>query len=146
MGRPLILGLALICGQALGAAGASEHPACARPFSGSANLSPDALYAIAASCRDENVAALFRARAEHRELSNDLEMMSRLISYGYAGSSDRLHLEQSRIYVGLIEAFAGEAWARGDTGAVTSARLGYQDAVTLVEAAIQGRDLALGRR
>ena len=86
---------------------------------------------------------MFRARAEHRELTRELEILTQLISLN--GNSDRLRLEQSRIYVGLIDAFAQAAWKRGDRSALTSAHMGYQDAMSLVERAIDGRDLAYDR-
>ena len=136
MATGLLRFLALAC-LALPAA-AAEHPACGDPFSARADASLESLQAIAATCADPLIRDLFNARAEHLARSRELRVLSGLSSL--EGNSDRLRLEQSRIYTGLLEAFARSAWARGERATLESVTRGYADSSALMERAIKGRD------
>ena len=136
---PICLVVSLGCGTAV----AAGEPACQKPFQPLDDPSTAALREVAPFCSDPEVALLFYNRAYHREVLADLQLLQRLETY--RTSEDRARYEQSRIYAGLIEAFAQRAWDAGHPGAIDALNGAYDVSITTVEYAIKGYTLLIGR-
>jgi hypothetical protein len=133
----------LVLGLGAGIASAAEDPACRAPFS-SPDQSPSELRAVATSCDDRDVALLFYGRAYHTEVLEELRKMGGLTTYRPTDDLARYH--QSRIYAGLIEAFAERAWVGGETAPVVRAlNDAYDLSITTVEYTLKGYNALISR-
>ncbi len=123
---------------------ADEPIACREPFAGhisASSASPADLRAVARRCSANAIGRLYYKRAYHAELMTDLRLMSQLRK-GYA-AADRMRLEQGRIYVALVEAFAVRAWAQ-QPSVIDEVNLAYDQSIRIAELTIGGYDLLVG--
>jgi hypothetical protein len=128
-------------------------PTCAEPFplprpGGSLSGFNAQLRNLAAVCDQETHAQLFFNRAYHVEVVEELEMLAQL-QKGYA-SNDRRRLEATRIFVGLGEVFAEQAWHHSRDPAAQNAVIktlnqAYELAIQDVELTLRGFDLLVGQ-
>lgn len=113
---------------------------CAPPFAqGGATMAPEQARALAAVCPDRDRARRLYHRAHHAELIEDLGKLAQLRK-GY-DANDRLRLEQSRIFIGLAEAFAGRASAADGSErerAIDALNRAYREAIHRLELTLRG--------
>jgi hypothetical protein len=135
-----ILGVIFLLSMSV--AGAEQHPACASPELEYFEIPAKALLAIAESCERPQIASLFRKRAYLRELMDEYDSFNSLLT---ADRSNRAYFEAYRILIGLAEAFAVEALAKGDTATLTRLSRTYDHYIEIAELRLKGYDLIANR-
>ena len=121
----------------------AQPNACKRPFADFHHLSADELRSISDQCHDDGVAYLFMNRAYHKELLAELKGLGKLQST--TGENATRHYHTHRIYIGMSEALATEAWFKGHLRVIDVLNDSYDQALDLAEYQIKGNDLLVHR-
>ena len=120
-------------------AGAEEHPACRNPLADYSNLSSAELSRIAISCQSSAVAELFLNRASQNELEELDRVYSSLIPFQDRG--DRHHFDSYKMFISLVEVFAGNSRQNRDQKRVEELNKVYDLAGEIAELRLRGYDL-----
>jgi hypothetical protein len=137
----LILG---VLGGLFSVTGSAANPnECDNPFSHSAEYTPTQLRQVAAKCEETAIANLFYNRAYHAELLDKFQILNRL--QAHQPTDDLTHYHTQRIFIALAEAFAGRAWERGETQAITQLNHRYDRSIEIAEYQLKGYDVLAAR-
>ncbi len=124
---------------------AQEPAACRAPFNDFINTPASSLRTIAQGCTDETISDLFFYRAYHRELMDEFRFLAQLESYSDQGR-DTAYYQSQRMFIGLAEAFAHQAWLKGDRSSIQDLIASYDQAIETAELQLRGNDLLANKR